>query len=205
MAPRINIPSITRSLLISLVVLSLLNAAARYRSWEVDKTTGIGSRQYYAPYLTIVPGMSIQYPWVFVTATLAEQNPAGLIVTGATLFWGGKYLERAWGSTEYTKFIALVSLVPNLLTFLAYVSLYVVTRNPSLAYAAISLCTAIAANDYLALRASPVALPSKPAFSSPSNNWFPNIPFPSYVASSASASSTSRLFFSSRTRYQDSR
>lgn len=134
MAPRINIPPLTRGLLIGLVVLSLLNAAARYRSWEVDKTTHLGSRQYYAPYVTIVPGMSIAYPWVFVTATLAEQNPAGLLVTGAVLFWGGRYLERAWSSTEYTKFIALVSVIPNLLTFLAYVSLYVITRNPALAY-----------------------------------------------------------------------
>ena len=134
MAPRINIPPLTRGLLAGLLVLSLLNAAARYRSWEVDKTTHIGSRQYYAPYLTIIPGMSIAYPWVFVTATLAEQNPAGLIITGATLFWGGRYLERAWSSSEYTKFITLISIVPNLLTFLAYVSLYVVTRNPAVAY-----------------------------------------------------------------------
>ena len=134
MAPRLNIPPLTRALLIALLVLSLLNAAARYRSWEVDKTAGVRSRQYYAPYLTIIPGMSIAYPWVFVTATLAEQDPAGLKVTGHTLFWGGRYLERAWSSTEYTKFIALVSVVPNLLTFLAYVSLYVISRNPSLAY-----------------------------------------------------------------------
>ena len=134
MAPRLNLPPLTRALLIALVVLSILNAAARYRSWEVDKTTDLRSRQYYAPYLTIIPGMSIAYPWVFITATLAEQNPAGLVVTGATIFWGGRYLERAWSSTEFTKFIALVSIVPNLLTFLAYVSLYVVTRNPSLAY-----------------------------------------------------------------------
>lgn len=133
MAPRINIPPLTRGILISLVVLSALNAVARYRSWEVDKTSDLQSRRYYAPYLTLVPGQSIAYPWVFVTATLAEQNPVGLLITGATLFYGGRYLERAWSSTEYSKFIALVSVIPNILTFLAYVSLYVVTKNPSLA------------------------------------------------------------------------
>lgn len=131
--PRINIPPFTRGLLISLVVFSLLNAAARYRSWEVDRTTTLGSRQYYAPYLTIVPGLSIAYPWVFVTATLAEQNIFGLLISAATLFYGGRYLERAWSSTEYTKFVALVSVVPNLLSFLAYITVFVVTRNPNLA------------------------------------------------------------------------
>ena len=134
MAPRFNIPPLTRGLIAGLVVLSLLNAAARYRSWEVDKTTSLGSRQYYAPYITVIPGLSIAYPWVFVTATLAEQNVVGLIITGITVFYGGRYLERAWGSTEYLKFIALISVVPNVLAFLAYITLFVVTRNPGLSY-----------------------------------------------------------------------
>lgn len=133
MAPRINLPPLTRGLIIALVVLSLLNAAARYRSWEVDKRVGLSDRQYYAPYITIIPGMSVAYPWVFVTATFAEQNPFGLLITAVTIFYGGRYLERAWSSAEYTKFIALVCLVPNILSFLAYVSLYVITRNASLA------------------------------------------------------------------------
>lgn len=133
MPPRINIPPITRGLLVALFVLSLLNAAARYRSWDVDKTADFQSRQYYAPYLTLIPGQSIAYPWTFITATLAEQNPVGCLITGVTLFYGGRYLERAWSSTEYIKFIALVSVIPNTLSFLSYVSLYVVTRNPGLA------------------------------------------------------------------------
>ena len=132
MPPRINIPPLTRGLLVSLVVLSFLNAGARYRSWQVDRTTSVGSRQYYAPYLTIIPGMSVAYPWVFLTATLAEQNLFGLLFTGVTLFYGGRYLERAWSSTEYMKFIALISGIPNVLTFLIYVSAFVITKDPRL-------------------------------------------------------------------------
>lgn len=133
MAPRINLPPLTRGLIISLVVLSLANAAARYRSWEVDRTAVLGSRQYYAPYITIVPSLSIVYPWVFVTATFAEQNIFGLLITAVTLFYGGRYLERAWSSSEYIKFLALVAIVPNIASFLLYLSLFVLTRNMGLA------------------------------------------------------------------------
>ena len=133
MAPRINIPPLTRGLLVALLVFSLLNAAARFRSWDVDRTSKLGSRQYYAPYLTIVPGISIIYPWVFVTATFAEQNVVGMLITGATLFYGGRYLERAWSSTEYVKFLALISIIPNILTFILYVLAFAFSRDPRLA------------------------------------------------------------------------
>lgn len=73
------------------------------------------------------------YPWVFITATLAEQNLFGLLITGATVFYGGRYLERAWGSGEYLKFLALISLIPNVLSFMIYAALFAVSRNPGLA------------------------------------------------------------------------
>ncbi len=136
MAPRINIPPLTRGLVVGLIVLSLLNIAVRYRSWAPDRSAPLSSRQYYAPFLTIVPGVSVRYPWVFVTATLVEQNIVGLLLTAATLFYSGRYLERAWSSTEYTKFIMLCSVVPNLFSFLVYISLFRITRNAGFAYVA---------------------------------------------------------------------
>lgn len=128
-----NIPPLTRSLLLGLVVLTLLNAGVRYRKWAPNPAERIDSRTYYVPYLTIIPGQSILYPWVFLTATLAEQNALGLLVTGATLFYGGRYLERAWSSREYAKFILIISAIPNLITFFLYFALFVITRNAALA------------------------------------------------------------------------
>jgi hypothetical protein len=53
-----------------------------------------------------------------------------LVVTGLTVAFGGRYLERAWGSREFTKFILFVAMIPNLLSFLLYVFGYVLSRNP---------------------------------------------------------------------------
>lgn len=130
MAP---IPPLTRAMIALLTTFSILNTIVRYRSWS-DRTDTWTGRKYHVPYLTIIPGVSIVYPWVFLTATFVEQNVFGLFITGATLFYGGRYLERAWSSPEYTKFILLAALVPNCTAFLAYLTLYSVTGNPFLTY-----------------------------------------------------------------------
>lgn len=57
-----------------------------------------------------------------------------LLIAGATILYGGKYLERAWGSREFGKFLLVVILVPNLVTAFLYVLLFVVTRAHSLGY-----------------------------------------------------------------------
>ncbi|KAF2497356.1 DUF1751-domain-containing protein [Lophium mytilinum] len=130
MAPRINLPPLTRSLLVSLLVLTVLNALLRPQDDWVSKVekpiVGVGDG---VPYLAIVPGVSIIYPWVFLLATVVEQNVFGLVITGLTVFYGGRYLERAWSSTEFTKFILFVAMIPNLLTFLIYVFSFVISKS----------------------------------------------------------------------------
>jgi len=127
---RINLPPLTRSLLASLVVFTLLNIVLRPQDNLVEKlekpimTVGDG-----VPYLTIVPGQSAMYPWVFLVATAVEANLMGLVVTGLTLFYGGRYLERAWGSKEFTKFVLFVAMIPNLLSFALYLIGYVLSGN----------------------------------------------------------------------------
>ncbi|KAI9834884.1 MAG: hypothetical protein M1819_002792 [Sarea resinae] len=120
MAPRINIPPLTRILLVVLVTQSILNMAIRYRYWA----DGIVN-----PYLTIVPNLSLFYPWVFVTATLVEQNVFTLLITGATIFYGGKYLERAWSSSELGKFLLIVTLVSNVFTATTYLLWFALTTR----------------------------------------------------------------------------
>jgi membrane associated rhomboid family serine protease len=99
-----------------------LSAAIRYRQWNKDSDVVV-------PYLTLVPQLSIIYPWVFLTATLVENNVFTLGITGLTIFQGGRYLERAWGSREFVKFFLVVSLLPNVLCFAVLVILFAITGN----------------------------------------------------------------------------
>ncbi|KAF2865387.1 eukaryotic integral membrane protein-domain-containing protein [Massariosphaeria phaeospora] len=127
---RINLPPLTRGLLAAVVVFTLLNFTLRPQATLAEKVqkplTSVGNG---VPYLAVVPGVSVIYPWVFLLATLVEQNVLGLVVTGLTIFYGGRYLERAWGSTEFTKFVLFVSLIPNVLSFLLYVLGYALSKN----------------------------------------------------------------------------
>lgn len=126
MAPRINIPPLTRVLLISEVALTVCNAIIRpYTDIRAPLTrTGFG-----APYLSIVPGQSLIYPWVYLTATFVEQNIFGLAVSILALYYGGRYLERAWGSANFGKFVLVCTLIPNLVTFATYIMLFALTRH----------------------------------------------------------------------------
>ena len=68
------------------------------------------------------------YPWVYITATFAEQNILTLLVSSATILLGGKYLERAWGSREFGKFVLVVTLIPNVVSAFLYVIWFAITR-----------------------------------------------------------------------------
>ncbi|RWQ96707.1 rhomboid family protein [Paecilomyces variotii] len=113
MAFRVNLPPATRTLLISVLALSFLYNIARWRQLGLTPTPSV-------PYLTLIPARFIFYPWTLLTATFVEQNIFTVILNAATLFYGGKYLERAWGSREFGKFIVIVALVSNAVTVLLY-------------------------------------------------------------------------------------
>ncbi|KAI9875408.1 MAG: hypothetical protein M1830_008521 [Pleopsidium flavum] len=112
---RINIPPLTRILLVVLVALSILYNAIRYRQW-IDSVA----------YLAIEPQSALIYPWVFLSAALVEQNIVTLLIAGATILYGGKYLERAWSSAEFGKFLLTVSLIPNILAWGVYLVLFAI-------------------------------------------------------------------------------
>ncbi|KAB8079408.1 rhomboid family protein [Aspergillus leporis] len=111
MALRVNIPPATRTCLISLLTLSLLYNIARWR--QIDATGGHPITTPVVPYLTLIPSQFFYYPWTLLTATLVEQNIFTVLLNAATLFYGGKYLERAWGSREFAKFILTIAVIPN--------------------------------------------------------------------------------------------
>ncbi|AEO71514.1 uncharacterized protein THITE_2123979 [Thermothielavioides terrestris NRRL 8126] len=124
MPPRLNIPPVTRIVLIVLGLQSVLSAAIRYRQWTANSEIVI-------PYLNLVPQLSLVYPWTFLTTTLVENNVFTLSIAGLTLYHGGRYLERAWSSREFAKFLLIASLIPNLLCFGTTIVFFALTRNES--------------------------------------------------------------------------
>ncbi|KAF2090196.1 cytochrome c oxidase subunit I [Saccharata proteae CBS 121410] len=147
---RINIPPLTRGLLVSLISLTLLNAALRpaYSSW----VSGVLRPGDGAPFLAIIPRTAIYYPWVFLIATMVEQNIFELLITGPAIFYGGRYLERAWSSAEFAKFILFVSMIPNIASFLIYILGYAVSKNEETLTATISGGIAIQAGFLVAFK-----------------------------------------------------
>lgn len=136
MPSRFNIPPLTRTCLISSVTLSVLYGVLKYNQLISGTPAGAAPQQeaYAIPSLTIVPSLSIVYPWVFASATLVEANIFTLAITLSTLFYGGKYLERAWGSAEFGKFLLVVSVVPNFVAFAIFNLWYVLTGSTHFAY-----------------------------------------------------------------------
>ncbi|OAA67176.1 rhomboid family protein [Niveomyces insectorum RCEF 264] len=122
MPPRLNIPPVTRIVLIALVLQSVLSAAIRYRQWTAQLRIVI-------PYLNLIPQLSILYPWTFVTTTLVESNVFTLGIACVTLYQGGRYLERAWSSREFAKFLLVASLLPNVLTLAVLLVAFSLTHD----------------------------------------------------------------------------
>ncbi|KAL4977477.1 eukaryotic integral membrane protein-domain-containing protein [Aspergillus desertorum] len=129
MTLRINISPATRVCLIALITLSFLYNIARWR--QLDTTPGTPTVSPPVPYLTLVPSQFMFYPWTLLTATFVEQNIFTVLLNLATLFYGGKYLERAWGSREFTKFIVTIALVPNAVMVPCYLFLAAINGGAS--------------------------------------------------------------------------
>ncbi|EZF10136.1 hypothetical protein H112_08552 [Trichophyton rubrum D6] len=127
---RINIPPVTRAILTSIVVLFILHTATRYKHYVVGESSSSFSA---VPYLLAVPSKILFYPWTLICATFVEQNIVTLLINGATMFYGGKYLERAWGSREFGKFILVLALASNLSMVLLYLTTAAIRGKPEIA------------------------------------------------------------------------
>ncbi|RVX75696.1 hypothetical protein B0A52_00052 [Exophiala mesophila] len=133
MALRINLPPVTRTLLASIIALSLLYNAARYtllQSPADPASPNPTTSRPYVPYLALIPSVCIWYPWTFLIATFVEQNIITLLVNGATVFLGGRYLERAWGSKGFIYTLLVATVIPNLLVVPTYILWAAITNNP---------------------------------------------------------------------------
>lgn len=69
-----------------------------------------------------------------LTSALIEQNIFSFCASALTIFYGGRYLERAWGSSEFAKFVLFTTMIPNLLSFLVYTLWYLISGNEARGY-----------------------------------------------------------------------
>jgi len=152
MPPRINLPPLTRALLLTNLLLSFINASIRLSRWttrlnttpahtshiSLQPSTYLSDRSLAVRYLALVVPYSIRFPWTFLTAALVENNLVSLAVSASVLWFGGRYLERAWGMGEFGKFVLFVAMIPNLLAFGVYGVWYGMVGQPEL-YAQISM------------------------------------------------------------------
>ena len=120
---RINVPPLTRFLLVVLLLTSVTYQFRRYkyRGHQIEADA----------WFVLTAQWAIYYPWVLITASFAERNILTLLIAGATILGGGRYLERAWGSTEFGKFLAVVILGPNVAALLVYLTVFAITRSLS--------------------------------------------------------------------------
>jgi len=89
---------------------------------------------YSAPYLVLVPGSSIFYPWTFLTSAFVETTVVELLFTLLVIPASLRYLERLWGAVELLKFIAVTITVSNIIAFGLNWIEYIVLRLPVFLY-----------------------------------------------------------------------
>ncbi len=121
MALRINLPPVTRVLLAASIALSFLYNIARWRLSTTIPSGDDSTPRPTVPYLALVPSQCLWYPWTILIATFVEQNILTLFVNGINIFFGGKYLERAWGTQGFIYVIFISSIIPNLCMVLTYI------------------------------------------------------------------------------------
>ncbi|EMC95151.1 hypothetical protein BAUCODRAFT_35143 [Baudoinia panamericana UAMH 10762] len=138
----INLPPLTRILFLANLAFSVLNAILRFRSWTASLPSVPASQlaqqpanylsdpRWAVPFLALVPIRSIRYPWTFATAAVIENNVVSLAISASVIWFGGRYLERAWGGTEFAKFLLVACTIPNLLTFCVYAIWHASVRTP---------------------------------------------------------------------------
>jgi len=117
-------PPVTRAFAAVTFILSLLYY---WVSWS-------SSDPYGAPYLILVPGTSIFFPWSFLTAGLVETSLVELVLTILVIPPSLRYFERLWGAAETIKFIVVTIVASNIIAFgLSWIE-YFVFQTPAFAF-----------------------------------------------------------------------
>lgn len=118
---RINIPPITRVLLLLTISFTALYVVAVWNTISKSPKDGTTPADLSIPYLTLVPSKSIFYPWTILTSTFVEQNTLNFLINATAVLLSGRYLERAWGSKDFGIAVLVGAIIPNLLVIPTYV------------------------------------------------------------------------------------
>ncbi|KAI5293383.1 hypothetical protein KEM52_005591 [Ascosphaera acerosa] len=129
MAPRVSIPPVTRATILLVVGLTVIYGLARFNRYEHLPADQTAASTTAIEYLVLIPASVLYNPWTLITATFVEHNLSAVLITAPTVFYGGKYLERAWGSGEFVKFLAVVAVATNSVLAVAYLLWSAVLRS----------------------------------------------------------------------------
>lgn len=84
------------------------------------------------PYLVVIPGSVLWYPWTLLTSMFVETHMIELILSLIVVPPSLRYLERLWGAIETAKFIFVTVVVSNVIAVgLSWIE-YVVIGKPEL-------------------------------------------------------------------------
>ncbi|KAF9940307.1 hypothetical protein BGZ67_007937 [Mortierella alpina] len=141
-----NVPPLTKTVSTAMTVMTVLGFVLRFRdmaiaSQHTDDTASPDPDPSYAsaeaslvPLLAMVPVSAPYHFWTLATAAFFERSIIQFAINTAFLLGSGKYLERAWGSREFLKFLAVTSVGSMLGVYLTCLFQYVVRGNESLLY-----------------------------------------------------------------------
>ncbi|KAG0028531.1 hypothetical protein BGZ81_004647 [Podila clonocystis] len=138
-----NVPRLTKTLSTAMTAMSFFGFALRYRDmavsyWYRDEEEmpdiSIDTEATLIHLLAMVPISSPYRFWTFATAALFERSIIQFAINTAILLACGKYLERAWGSREFFKFLAITSIGTMIGVYLTCFFEYLVRRNEDILF-----------------------------------------------------------------------
>ncbi|KAF9307467.1 hypothetical protein BGZ74_000026 [Mortierella antarctica] len=129
-----NVPRLTKTLSTAMTAMSFFGFALRFRDMAVSyryrneeeiPDISIDTEATLIHLLAMVPISSPYRFWTFATA---------FAINTAILLACGKYLERAWGSREFFKFLAITSIGTMIGVYLTSLFEYLVRRNEDILF-----------------------------------------------------------------------
>ncbi|KAG0321255.1 hypothetical protein BGZ99_004043 [Dissophora globulifera] len=134
-----NVPPLTKSLSTAITVMTALSFTLRLRDFLISyqksqDTPYVDSESALIPLLALVPVSAPYRFWTFASASFYERNIIKYAISTTILLASGKYLERAWGSREFFKSLAVSSIGTMIGIYLTCVFEYVIRGNDELLY-----------------------------------------------------------------------
>ncbi|KAF9132033.1 hypothetical protein BGW39_000891 [Mortierella sp. 14UC] len=140
-----NVPPLTKSVSTAMTIMTALGLLVRVRDLLIqvhtggDNDDGSGASDYssettFVSLVALVPVSAPYHFWTFATASFFERNIIMYAINTVILLGCGKYLERAWGSRELFKHLAITSVGTMIGIYFTCLFEYIVRSNDGLLY-----------------------------------------------------------------------